>query len=422
MKKTIFILLLSLLLVFSASCKKPEDTPDIPEPTPLERVQEHINLEEFEEAYDILTTLEGEEAEKLLSRFSFKPDKITDTYIGGDVSTQTFEYDKYGNILKKETAYKDNIRTEKYEYDEFSRRIKREYRNENLIKTIYWTWDENGNEVKRRVLENGGTLLVVKNEYNEQGNRIYSHTKTPDLWIEETLEYDENGNRTLLKTVYSSGDETVEIFEYDDTGNILKDTLTDLNYGVISTHEYEYSESGKVYTYTDSGKVIQKNTYDSEDRLILEEYPSNASGLIRHEKEYTDSGLEKKSKMFELSRTGKEIYSETVWEYDEDDNLIKTENSYSNGDVYTEEMTYHENGQIKSLINYKNGEVQAQLFYNEKGLIIKNISEDYYNYDYSYDKYGNLLKVDDTRSPMSTVYEGYKLYYNPHNFDNESLN
>ena len=413
MKK--FSVFLSLfLLVFFVSCNKQEETPVTPEPTPLEITQEHIALEEFEEAYDILITLEGKEAEKLLSRFSFKPDKITDTYIGGDVSTQTFEYDEYGNVLKKETAYKDNIRTEKHEYDEFGRRIKREYRNENLIKTIYWTWDEHGNEVKRRVLENGQTQLVVKNEYDEKGNRIYSHTKTPDTWIEETLEYDEFGNRTLLKTVYSSGDETVEIFEYDDTGNILKDTLTDLNYGVISTHEYEYSESGKVYTYTDSGKVIQKSTYDSKDRLILEEYPSNATGLIRHEKEYTDSGLEKRSKMFELTRTGKEKYSETVWEYDEFDKLIKTENSYSNGDVYTEEMTYHENGQIKSHINYKNGEVQAQLFYNEKGLIIKNISEDYYNYDYSYDEYSNLLKVDDSLSPMSTVYEGYKLYYNPY--------
>ena len=416
-----YLTLLSVfLLIFSVSCKKPEEKPDVPEPSPLETAQEHINLEEFEEAYDILITLESEEAEKLLSRFSFKPDKIIDEYSWGYLSTQTFEYDEYGNILKKVHDNNGSIITDEYKYDELGRLIQKNHDQNNYIQT-YYIWGEDGNLLKEISQKNGAPYTVVEYKYDTLGNKIYSCTETPTHKIESIMEYNENGDMTLLKTESEPGTKTEKTFEYDEDGRLTKEIFTQFDYDIVTIHEYEYTDSTKRCTMTENGKVIMIRISTLDDKILKEEYPSKETGLIKLEHEYTDSGLIKSAKVVELDSEGKEHYQDEVYEYDDNEKLLIATDSYSNGDVYTREFTYHDNGQTKSRINKQNGEVTHEAFYNEKGLVTKTVSKDSI-FEYTYDEYGNLLTMTDSISKDSHVYEGYKLYYNPYDFDVDRLN
>ena len=422
MKKIIAILSL-FLLVFSVSCKKPEEVPVAPvtpEPTPLEIAQEHIDLGEYKEAYDILITLENEEAQNLLSHFSFKPDKITDEYSWGYLSTQTYEYDEHGNILKKVHDNNGSIITDEYKYDEFGRLIQKNHDQNNYIQT-YYSWNEDGKLLKEISQKNGAPYVVVECKYDEQGNKIYSRTEAPSHKIESIMEYNENGDMTLLKTESEPGTKTEKTFEYDEDGRLTKEVFTEFDYDIVTIHEYEYTDSTKTCTMTENGKVIMIRESTLDDKLLKEEYPSKETGLITLEHEYTDTGLVKSVKVVELDSEGKEHYQNEVYEYDEDGKLLITTDTYSSGDVYTREYTYHENGQKKSQTLTHNGEVTNESFYNEKGLVTKTVSSNSI-FEYTYDEYGNLLTMSDSISKDSHVYEGYKLYYNPHDFDNSNLN
>lgn len=313
-----------------------------------------------------------------------------------------------------------SIITDEYKYDELGRLIQKNHDQNNYIQT-YYIWGEDGNLLKEISQKNGAPYTVVEYKYDTLGNKIYSCTETPTHKIESIMEYNENGDMTLLKTESEPGTKTEKTFEYDEDGRLTKEIFTQFDYDIVTIHEYEYTDSTKRCTMTENGKVIMIRISTLDDKILKEEYPSKETGLIKLEHEYTDSGLIKSAKVVELDSEGKEHYQDEVYEYDDNEKLLIATDSYSNGDVYTREFTYHDNGQTKSRINKQNGEVTHEAFYNEKGLVTKTVSKDSI-FEYTYDEYGNLLTMTDSISKDSHVYEGYKLYYNPYDFDVDRLN
>ncbi len=420
--KKLFITLLALTLLFSVSCTKevPEDIPENKEETvltPIEQAREYINNEEFEKAYELLITLEGDEAEELLSHFSFKPAYYKNISHVGDVFEQEYEYDGHGNLVKQ---WDSEGNCSEYEYDEGDRRTKAVYKTNDKTQVLVWVWDENDNIIEHTLTKDGVLDSKSTFTYDEKGNCTSSHSESSNGYVSDwTAEYNENGD--FIR--YSSKTPQIEhtnTFEYDSENRLIKETISN-SLGAVTVEEYEYNENGHVYTITSEGKVLQKTTYDKEGREIYSEYvPEFKTGLIRQEIEYAENGLMKRKTRVEVDENGIEHQSRENYTFDEQGRIVKKELSYPNGDVFLAVTTYHENGKPASHEERQNGErILLQLF-NDDGLMIKYTMPSY-DYTYEYDEHGNRLTQTDALSDYHEEYKGYKLYYHPTNFNNQEI-
>ncbi len=422
--KKLFVLLLVTLLLFAVSCTK-EITPNInnedviPEPVLSDLEQAKLDIEngEIEKAYELLLTLEGEEAEELLSHFFFKPTSVKSFYHEGGEFEQINEYDSHGNLIK--TTYSDGNYSEN-EYDERDRRTKATYKTGDQTQVLGWIYDDNDNIVELTNTINGALNVKSTFEYDENGNRIKIHTENGDGNTSDwTAEYNQNGD--FIKHSYKSlHTQSSTVYEYDAENRLIKQTLTDSD-GNTVINEYIYNEEGHVHTITENGKLLEKMTYDKNGNNILSEYsPEFSAGLVREEKEYTENGELKRITRIEVLKNGEEFTQRENYTYDENGRLVKREEISHDGSIYLDVNTYHENGNTASLESLQNGERIFLQLYNEEGLRIRETTPTY-DYTYEYDEHGNLLTVTDALSNYRQEYQDYKLYYSPTNFNNEDL-
>ncbi len=423
MKKILFTLL-ALTLLFSVSCTKdtPEDIPENKEETvltPVEQAREYIDNEEFEKAYELLLTLEGDEAEELLLRFSYLPEKYIEVDYGGITTTTTYSYDGNGNIVEKTVVSPSGERVTKYEYDEGGRLLSKvETHPSAHVEKVVNTYDEKGNLLTYAEYVDGRLDFKQEMRYDENSNLIY---KAISGYIEtvETREYNKNGLLTLtVIRNLKSGAEEKTVFVYDELDRLLKRTYTDQSENLYEVC-YTYTDNGKIQTETDRGEIISIRFFDKGDRELYSAYPAHKTGLVRAEYEYNENGKIERRYQLTVNPLKELEETETVWKYADADNLYKIpeDSLYSEttttaeGDIYTEVYTYDENGKLKMIEGKKNGEWQYSRMYSY-GNLINNRSEDY-DYRFTYDNKGNLLKREDAMSSYSEEYENYKLYYNP---------
>ena len=421
MKKTL-IALLALTLLFSVSCKKdtPEDLPEnkeeVVEPYPLDEAKECIKNEEFEKAYELLQGLYDEEAQILLSRFSYLPEKIIETDYNGNTTTTSFTYDKWGNVTEKTIlSHYGEKRIEKNEYDEFSRLLSRvNISPKDVVKTTY-TYNANGELLTLEQYTDGTQTYKQENVYNDRG-KLLSVTSNS---LEQIYEYNNKGLLiSQIAKYHNAGTNDKNEYEYDEQDRLSKHIFTDEN-NSVTVKEFTYTEEGKIETETMNGKISGIKVFDKNGRTVYEIYPLNDTGLVRAEYEYSETGKMKRRYMVSFNSDKKETWQETVWVTADENNLymipanspLKVTTTTSSGDVHEEIYYYDENGKLSMVKRARNGETVLTQLYTSGEKIINEMANDH-EYRYSYDG-ENLIEMIDIKSSYSMKYEGYKLYYNP---------
>ena len=416
--KKLLTILLALTFVFALSCKKEEPNKELYVPTPIETAREYINNGEFEKAHTLLLTLEGDERDELLSHFRFAYSRHSTLLADGTTYEGLYEYDSHGNLIKY--SNNDGSFSEYYEYDERDRRTKGLDTTKNGDRYLTtWSYDEEDRVIEKALFENDTLKWRETIVYDEKGNRTSSHVEHGDGYTtNQTATYNENGD--VLTTYYESSDDIREanLYEYDEENRLLKHTFNS-RYNTVSVDEYVYDENGYTVTMTEEGRLLQKSFYDKNGNEILSEYsPYSSTEFATKETEYTEDGVVKR--ITYTYKDDPEKTSRKNYTFDENGRVIKVEETFSNGDIYMELTTYHENGERASVENRHNGERLVLQLFREDGLIERSITNSY-DYTYEYDEYGNLLKITDALSEYSEEYTGYKLYYHPTNFENEEI-
>lgn len=203
--------------------------------------------------------------------------------------------------------------------------------------------------------------------------------------------YDSNGN--LIKETYSYDGEMRYIYEYkyDYRGNLIEEIQTDSEYPL--TKNYTYNHRGdltKVVWFRpdlDTVTGVQEYFYDADNRIV------SYIGT------YSD-----------------DRHKDTIdYTYDTKGNLVKRVEKYAYEPSYTYYFTYDDNNNLiqelrEDVVNRKS---YIDYTYDSKGQIIKTVkysseSTAVYTYEYSYDKYGNLIEYK-----YLDVYETQKHEYNP---------
>ena len=248
--------------------------------------------------------------------------------------------------------------------------------------------------------------------------------------------FDENG-----RLAYFFDDEDVDKFCYDENGRFAScihtrvnndsfEKIFTFNYEGDSTLPYAYSQTvNGVMTikcedvsFTDQGKLINAtltycddedeyicqntNNFDESGRLVdytlKQGYASEGLETYRTELKYNDRGLLWGKSEFEYDGDRMYLCAKTVYDYDENGNLIfEMRSSYtSNGTLVNYKVTnytYDENGRLLSKLNENSDGMQYT--YDADGLVIKEISTynkgvstNTINYEWIFDENGRLIK------------------------------
>ncbi|MBR5272892.1 MAG: hypothetical protein IKU25_05815 [Clostridia bacterium] len=257
-----------------------------------------------------------------------------------------------------------------------------------------------------------GSLILGHREqlYNEKGLLISDRWLAPSdkrVTDQTDYEYDENGN---LVREFGSDKFGTDESTYDKHGNVLTHVAYDKNGELRSTtrysYEYEYYPDG---TLSREKWYLEYRTDDCDERTLVVEIEYNEDGNIVYSEYRGDFGSDNTYEYDEYGRLVKEIsyrlndyttntleyeYDEngnlavrtltttadpasdnvgnrTVYEYDEYGNETKHTIEYDNGrvNVHEYEYVYGENGVIKSVTYYFNGEVADVITYNDPFII-----------------------------------------------------
>ncbi len=200
----------------------------------------------------------------------------------------------------------------------------------------------------------------------------------------------------------------------EDCKNLLKDFVvvpTEENTKAeISTSYISYkTEATTKYTYDAQGRKIKEETTDSEEGTQTSEWFYNQNGDIVKEISTDDMGYtntienlyDTEGRLIKTLSTSAfegedpSSYSED-YIYNEKGQLVMKIFADSDCYGYTDVYTYNEQGVlIKETQTDSDGELGREVFYNEKGLILKEIEylygEPFFINEYTYDEKGNLL-------------------------------
>ena len=310
--KKLLCIFLSVLLLMMAACTAPVAQAQ----TPLEQAKAYIQEGQFQQAYDLLLSIDapGEEEKTLLKGFRFFPE-VCD-YNGAVV---TYTYDDFGNCLSYENIDTlGNFYFYEYTYDAEGRVLTQTCTSGYDQTTVTgqtettYTYDEKGNILTEKIIEEGVSKLRT-NTYNEKGQLTYQvyvytgqqtteTTYTYDardyLILEESntikmdnstswskVEYtyddtsDENRRVHTKRETNSEGNERTWTYVYDAAGLLLEQRDQTLG-GVWGKEEYTYDPWGNQLTYKQSSGDYEgskaKNwhqqtyTYDESHKVIME--------------------------------------------------------------------------------------------------------------------------------------------------------
>lgn len=254
------------------------------------------------------------------------------------------------------------------------------------------------------------------NKYNEDGNLILHMTSDGDSKeyrydnndnliyfndvknkIEEIKIYDDK-NR-LCKTTRSDGKITEIEYIEDNNGNLIEERIKITNKNTGDHHiiiqRYEYFEDGSYkITYTGDSNITKTETYDSEDRLILE-----SSDRFSRIFNYDDKGR----KIKEINTLG----LEEIWKYDNNDNLSDHIVNRNGRITFRMKYEYDKYGRLIKEKNY-NG-VTVKYYYENNNHIVHMKADNGYYENIFYDDKGRKIKVEN-----NTEIKNYKYDDNNH--------
>jgi len=203
-----------------------------------------------------------------------------------------FQFDDDQNVIKIEDYCRDEF--ESYEYD------------------------QNGNKIKSE--DSYGVLWEY--EYDSKGNETKSINVTAGYWCK--FEYDLNGNE--IKTEDSYGD--FRLYYYDCNNNKIKTEYSNGNYEL-----YSYDRTGYMIRMEDPNGNWRECEYDSDNRLVREE---SYVGLWKTY-EYNQNGY--------VIKENDQSNKLCIHDYDQNGNRIMY--SDSNGNYWSLESEFYDNGQLK---------------------------------------------------------------------------
>ena len=337
MKRKNLMVLLTMVFVVLTACGT--TTGSNVESAVTEQTDPKLQQKEVQEELildDEVTEKEHEKEPEIETVYLISKKTDTSNWLGEiNVDITEYTYDEYGNELTFETIDKEGEVTHKvsnvyddngylvektkvlydaeiitkYEYDEFGNVIKED----SNISTIIYEYDNNNILVKESAYDENNQLMN-EYEYNENETRRKYVTYEAGE-IRSFYEYNEHGDE--IKYYRVGTDEIVERNynnEYDTNGNLIKvtETMTIKN---ISTGEIAKEESITEYEF-DNHNLLIKSAFDNGSIIYTNEYDSNGN-------------------MIESICVNNEITTREVYEYDNNDNLIKY-------------IAYDENGNIAS--------------------------------------------------------------------------
>lgn len=243
----------------------------------------------------------------------------------------------------------------------------------NKNETTYYEYDESGNLLKEYSEDYFRTY-----EYDENGNLLFVYND--DGEISESYKYDEKGRKIERYYTYVGGHTTDK---FDNRGNLIYREEFDDKKGLEFIIEWEYDadynliSQSVTHANSDVDSYITTCTYDSEGKCLSEK------------------------------RTGTGAYSANI-EYAK--NIIIKEYVYADGRKDTSIYDYNEKALLNSMetynaiesINYNENSVEIvtnrgsyRFVFNQLNLLILSEFNGDTLYKYSYDKYGNLLNMED---------------------------
>ncbi len=333
---------------------------------------------------------EGDSSFHYISRIKEYSDDgliLTDTYYDLDsLGNQTewkkseYKYDDSGNLLNITTTNRDNevIYLETNHYDDNGLLIQkdRDDKDRDFWTDIY-TYDESGNITERDIYDIDGNLSMYEAYIYENG--LLKHYEYESYYTETVLTY--AGNETTIEDKYYAYE------EYDDEGRLRQELYDDDGTGPWF-FTYEYIDDGNretMITYDEGGELYytETTTYDEYGREIQYEH-----------RYYGGSGW---SKVIEYGNNTKTIYeyrfdsdtnyesvltNKSIYEYNDNELLLRS-STYDNNSVlsYSTEYEYSSNGDLISrTTTYEDGSIKKEViperWYNENGVLIKEV---YYN-------------------------------------------
>ena len=286
----------------------------------------------------------------------------------------SYEYDKYGNTTKE--TFGDHVTISQYD---LNNQLIKETINEDKIKV--YEYDALGQEIRQSI--NGKDVLVqsydaVGNVTAKTENGVKTRYVYDALGHVTEYQYPEMEDAQKFKTIVS--------VKYDESGNAIE--YKDIYDHVIKR---SYDANNNVVSETNTNGFTTKYEYDSLSNLMKVQSPLER--VVKYEYDGNNNMV-------------KRIFNdkEATYDYDENDNLIKEISEYG----MTEEYTYDADGNMTSLT--KNDGTTIKYTYDAMGRklsegsrtfeydIYDNMTKASYDgktIEYAYDKYNNIIKVDD---------------------------
>ena len=269
---------------------------------------------------------------------------------------------------------------------------------------ILCSYDEKGNIVEKIHTENNSiySKTTFENTYDKKGRLI-----------KIVFNYNNNSPSKVYEFKYNDRDLVTELIRpdfsveyiYDSKGVLVNEIITNNNRRHQTNREYTYNSNGDVtlavstYLYKNEEKNdTSQFTYDNNNRLIKYEEYIRGVHYITQEFSYNENNFLNKA----IATTSKNT-SVTEKEYDGKGNVAKI--TYSNtGEELIFTNTYDEKGRLTKQLISQN----------------KNQSNNWHEYEYKYDSYGNIVKrVHKSSYSEATETEEYKIFYRPNNFYND---
>lgn len=293
------------------------------------------------------------------------------------------------------------------------------------ILSQYITYDHNGYILEEGYYDETNSIQshnIGSYEYYENGNLKKEICYYSDGSIEFAHEYDENNN--VIKSIYYNGDGSISSIvesEYDNYGNILNyiSYHSDNSIRYQSQYVYEYYSNDLIHTCQETSYAgttldkIRKKNYNHLGHLtsdITYNKDGSIDYAIYHDYQYDNNNNNLLTDIeYRNLGDGDKLYSETRYEYDENNNLTKEIYLDSDGYVsFTYEYLYdNERNLVKeSYYDYYNFTlIDAEITeFDKHGNPLKKIQYNYnadgsINYqntrEYIYDKNNTLLKTND---------------------------
>lgn len=195
------------------------------------------------------------------------------------------------------------------------------------------------------IKSNGNTEPVNVKTYNANGDEL---TDTASLYYTEHIR-DAQGNALEFRSYDSNGTMSYKFkYVYDDDGNLIREEKYDESGTLIMYYAYEYENGLKTSRsrVSPDGTVVDSMDYEYYDNGNLKfVYENTIDGSRRLFEEYSEDGKNKTTYMFLNGMTAADgsaldpnrLYGSIVYEYDEDNKLIKESTYY---DMEVQELVF----------------------------------------------------------------------------------